>query len=185
VLCRTGIAVDLSTEHRVYGSGPSVASEIDRVQKAGGWIDDGRVCGILAVSRAFGDADYKGEGLHRMLNRGVQDGYWTEEFAAAAKFTADPVLSEPDVLEMAISPEEDDFLVVATDGLWDVIGSQEVCNLVRNDLRRGKHPEEISQRLTTVALRRHTADNVAVVVVDLLGQAAWRQPASPKLFGVF
>ena len=33
--------------------------EIDRITAAGGWINDGRVLGILAVSRAFGDMEFK------------------------------------------------------------------------------------------------------------------------------
>ena len=57
---------------RLYGSGETVSSESDRVQEAGGWIDDGRVCDILAVSRAFGDREFKGEGLPVMLRKGVE-----------------------------------------------------------------------------------------------------------------
>ena len=187
VLSRAGAAIDLSTEHRVYGRGPVVDSETARVLSAGGWVDDGRVCGILAVSRAFGDADFKGAGLPRMLSRGVEDGHFTAEVAANAQFTADPVTSEPDVLEMAVVPGEDELVIVASDGLWDVMSSGEVCTLARNDLRRGKTPTEVAQRLTTLALRRHTVDNVAVVVVDLAGAAAWAAAAPPKakLFGLF
>jgi len=186
VLCRSGNAIDLSTEHRVYGRGPAVASETARVNAAGGWIDDGRVCGIIAVSRAFGDADFKGAGLHRMLTKGVEDGLWDHAFASSKSFTADAVISEPDVLEMA-TQSGDEFLVVATDGLWDVISSQEVCTLVRNDLKKGRHPKDVAQRLATVALRRYTADNVAVVVVDLKGEGGWRGEGDKKskLFGIF
>lgn len=57
---------------RLYGSGATVSSESNRVQEAGGWIDDGRVCDILAVSRAFGDREFKGDGLSVMLRKGVE-----------------------------------------------------------------------------------------------------------------
>lgn len=57
---------------RLYGSGDTVSSESHRVQEAGGWIDDGRVCDILAVSRAFGDREFKGDGLPVMLRKGVE-----------------------------------------------------------------------------------------------------------------
>lgn len=50
--------------------------------QTGGWVDDGRVCGVLAVSRAFGDPEFKGkEGLQRLLVRGVSTGLWTQKFA--------------------------------------------------------------------------------------------------------
>ena len=64
--------MDLSTEHRVWGRGETVDAETARVQAAGGWVADGRVCDVLAVSRAFGDREFKGEGLHRMMARGVE-----------------------------------------------------------------------------------------------------------------
>lgn len=54
-----------------------MASEIERVQSAGGWIDDGRVCGVLAVSRAFGDWELKSDGLHFFLQDSIS-------FAAAS-----------------------------------------------------------------------------------------------------
>lgn len=165
--------MDLSTEHRVYGRGPVVESETERVEAAGGWIDDGRVCGILAVSRAFGDASFKGPGLKRMLKEGVADGHWDSNFAASVKFVADPVTSEPDVFEVGLEPGVDEFLVVGTDGLWDVLSSKEVVSLVRADFKRGRHPEEIAQRLAQVAIKRYTADNTAVVVVDLMGEEGW------------
>ena len=55
---------------RVFGKGPTVESETKRVTDAGGWVKDGRVCEVLAVSRAFGDWEFKGEGLPVMLERG-------------------------------------------------------------------------------------------------------------------
>ena len=69
--CR-GQAVDLTTEHRVTGSGPTVEAEVHRVEDVGGWIEDGRVCDVIAVSRAFGDREFKGGGSRTMLQRGVR-----------------------------------------------------------------------------------------------------------------
>lgn len=43
----------------MHGVKPYV-EEMDRVKRAGGWSVGGRVCGILAVSRAFGDYEFKG-----------------------------------------------------------------------------------------------------------------------------
>ncbi len=57
---------------RVTGQGKGVESEIERVQSVGAWVSDGRVCDILAVSRAFGDSEFKGEGLQDMLVSGIE-----------------------------------------------------------------------------------------------------------------
>lgn len=46
--------------------------ETERVESVGGWVGDGRVCDVLAVSRAFGDREFKGSGLKTMLEKGVE-----------------------------------------------------------------------------------------------------------------
>lgn len=170
VLCRAGGAIDLTTEHRVYGPSPAAAAEIARVTGAGGWIDDGRVCGVLAVSRAFGDAGLKRPGLTTTLKQGVVDGWWDRAFADAHRaFTADPVIPTPDVTEIATSPA-DEFVVIASDGLWDVLSSRDAVSLARRALRRGAGPAGAAEALAGAAAKRRTEDNVAVVVIDLQGE---------------
>ena len=44
-------------------------------------------------------------------------GAWDQKFADGIKFTGDPVVSTPDVTELALE-EDDEFLIVASDGLW-------------------------------------------------------------------
>lgn len=188
VMSRTTGPIDLSVEHRVYGSGDVVQNESKRVEESGGWVDDGRVCGILAVSRAFGDAHFKGKGLETMLKEGIKDGFWTVEFADSVRFVGDPVISVPDVLEMTVSQDTDEFVIVASDGLWDVVSSKEGCDFVKRDLMKGKSPEQAAARLAEIASKRRTSDNVAIVVIDLKGEAFWKAALSSKkgkLFGLF
>lgn len=189
VLSRHGQAVALSTEHRLYGSGETVSSESDRVQEAGGWIDDGRVCDILAVSRAFGDREFKGEGLPVMLRKGVETNQWTQEFADGVKFTKDPVVCTPDVTEIELK-EDDEFVIIASDGLWDVMASSHAVSIARQQFKRGKNAQEVADHIAHLAVRRHTYDNVAVAIVDLLGstEAGWKakkKKGSSGMFGMF
>lgn len=87
---------------------------------------------------------------------------------------------------------EDDYLILASDGLWDVVSNETACGLVRMSLRRkarnrskcpptpesevpGGGGREISDKacsdastlLTKLALARRSTDNVSVIVVDL------------------
>jgi protein phosphatase 1A len=95
-------------------------AERERIKKTGGWVSyDGRVCDVLAVSRAFGDAEFKGEGLNRLMADGVSAKYWTQEFADSTRFSSDPVIATPAVTYTSISESlGDSFIVMATDGLW-------------------------------------------------------------------
>lgn len=49
---------------RLVGKTKEVEAEVKRVQESGAWVEDGRICGVIAVSRAFGDWEWKGEGLN-------------------------------------------------------------------------------------------------------------------------
>ncbi|GLC42261.1 hypothetical protein PLESTF_001141700 [Pleodorina starrii] len=177
ILSRKGTAVTLAHYHRVYGSGPDVSSEIERIKSVGGWVDDGRVCGVLAVSRAFGDWEFKGRGLPRLLETGIERGYWDADFASQQTFSADPVVATPDVTETLLT-EDDEFLIVASDGLWDVLPPREAVAWARKEFRAKKDAAEVAASLAGLALKRYSTDNVAVVVVDLQGGEFWS--AKPK-----
>lgn len=57
---------------RVVGESRTAEAEIERVKSVGGWVSDGRVCDVLAVSRAFGDTQFKGNGLPSLLEFGIE-----------------------------------------------------------------------------------------------------------------
>ncbi|KAJ6803541.1 putative protein phosphatase 2C 30 [Iris pallida] len=149
VLCRRGLPVPLSSDHK-----PDRPDELNRIQEAGGRViywDGARVLGVLAMSRAIGDSYLKPY-----------------------------VTSEPEVTVTERS-EEDECLILASDGLWDVVTNETACQVVRMCLRGGssgtpssssssstdKACSDAAMLLTKLALARHSADNVTVVVVDL------------------
>ncbi|CAN0888721.1 Probable protein phosphatase 2C 49 [Linum grandiflorum] len=147
VLCRKGEAIDMSQDHR-----PIYPSERRRVEQLGGYIDDGYLNGVLSVSRALGDWDMK------KLPR--------------TSSPPSPLISEPEFRRLSLT-EEDEFLIIGCDGIWDVMSSQHAVSLVRRGLRRHDDPEQCARDLVMEALRRNTFDNLTVIVV------CFSEPSSP------
>ncbi|KAH8425236.1 type 2C protein phosphatase PTC1 [Aspergillus melleus] len=98
ILSRNGRALRLSYDHK-----GSDENEGKRIAHAGGLILNNRVNGVLAVTRALGDAYLK-----------------------------DLVTGHPYTTETVIQPDSDEFIILACDGLWDVCSDQEAVDLIRN-----------------------------------------------------
>ena len=88
-------------------------------------IKDGRLLG-LAVTRAFGDGRWK-------WSRDVQDQARKRFYGPALRegcLTPPYLTAEPVITTTAIRPENRDFVIMATDGLWDNLTSEQAVNLV-------------------------------------------------------
>ena len=46
-----------------------------------------------------------------------RDGQWDQKFADGVHFASDPVIVDPDVTELMLK-DEDEFVIIASDGLW-------------------------------------------------------------------
>ncbi|KAJ4964337.1 hypothetical protein NE237_024276 [Protea cynaroides] len=136
VLGKRGRAIELSKDHK-----PNCTTERLRIEKLGGVVYDGYLNGQLSVARALGDWHMKGP-----------------------KGSACPLSSEPELQETILT-EEDEFLIMGCDGLWDVMSSQCAVTIVRKELMLHNDPERCSRELVREALKRHTCDNLTVVVV--------------------
>ncbi|XP_023874840.1 probable protein phosphatase 2C 49 isoform X2 [Quercus suber] len=152
VLCRKGEAIDMSQDHR-----PIYPSEKRRVEELGGYInDDGYLNGVLSVSRALGDWDMK-------FPRG----------------SPSPLIAEPEFRQVVLS-EDDEFLIIGCDGIWDVMSSQQAVSLVRRGLRRHDDPEQCARDLVMEALRLNTFDNLTVIIVCLSSLDHCQEPSPPR-----
>lgn len=140
---------------------PDRPDELLRIEAAGGRViywDSPRVLGMLAMSRAIGD-----------------------------NYLKPYVISEPEVT-ITERTSSDECLILASDGLWDVITNETAGGVARMCLRAQRPPSlpgskeaitsganegsdkacsDATILLTKLALARHSTDNVSVVVVDL------------------
>lgn len=136
VLCRRGRAVVLSRDHK-----PDLFPERLRIEALGGFVEDGYLNGELSVARALGDWDLK-----------------------MPKGSPSPLSAEPEFHHVVLT-EEDEFMIIGCDGIWDVISSEWAVNMVRKELMQHNDPESCSRKLVVEALKQNSQDNLTVVVV--------------------
>lgn len=111
-------------------------NEIERIKHARGLVMKNRVNGVLAVSRSLGDAYMKD------LVIGVP-------FTTATDITSN-----------------DEFMILACDGVWDVISDADACKTVSEVLHESDNNAQLAaQRLCQLAIENCTTDNVTVMVV--------------------
>ncbi|KAL8519513.1 hypothetical protein ACS0TY_010445 [Phlomoides rotata] len=182
LLSRSGKAQVLTDSHRPYGSNKASLDEIRRILGAGGWIVNGRICGDISVSRAFGDIRFKTK-KNEMVKKGVREGRWTEKFASRVRLSGDLVTASPDVFQLILGPDAE-FIVLASDGLWDYVKGWDVVNFIRNELRQHGNVQMASEGLAQMALNQGSADNISIIVADL-GRTDWKNLAVQKENVVF
>ncbi|RZC91449.1 hypothetical protein C5167_027511 [Papaver somniferum] len=170
VLSRAGKTEIVTNPHRPYGSNKVSLQEIRRIREAGGWITDGRICGDISVSRAFGDTRFKTK-KNEMLEKGVEEGRWTKKFISRVQFKDDLVIASPDIYNVNLGSDAE-FLLLASDGLWDYMKSSDAVNFVRNQLREHGNVQLACEALAQLALDRSSQDNVSIVIADF-GKTDW------------
>ncbi|KAL3650568.1 Serine/threonine-protein phosphatase PP2A catalytic subunit [Castilleja foliolosa] len=171
VLSRDGKVEVLTDSHRPYGNNKASLQEIRRIREAGGWIVNGRICGDISVSRAFGDMRFKTK-KNEMVAKGVKEGRWSAKFASRLQLKGDLVTAYPDVFQVSIGSDAE-FIVLASDGLWDYINSSDTVKFIRNHLRQNGDVQMASEALAQMALNQNSQDNISIIIADL-GRTDWK-----------
>ncbi len=120
---------------------PELPGERARIEALGGRVvsyDVPRVQGLLSMSRSLGDAPLK------------------------------PFVTAEPRIEEGLLGTGNDIAVIACDGLWDVLTSQEAVAIARS----AAGPDEAARLLQAAALERGSTDNITVIVLDLKAYTA-------------
>lgn len=153
ILCRAGKAVDLSEDHK-----PELPGEERRIRKAGGHVAQIGPCHRidgwgLNLSRALGDFHYK-----------ARPDLPPEE---------QKVIAVPEIKTLDLT-DEDEFLVLGCDGVFELHTSQQVIDIVRNGFSAGLSIEKIVEELVDqscspnlMKTRGKGGDNCSAIVVKL------------------
>ncbi|KAL7167853.1 hypothetical protein ACSBR2_038322 [Camellia fascicularis] len=145
---------------------PNREDELARIEAEGGKViqwDGFRVSGVLAMSRSIGD-----------------------------RYLEPYVIPDPETMFVPRT-KEDECLILASDGLWDVMTNEEVCAVARKRIllwhkrygdtimsaERGKGVDPAAQDaadyLSRLALHKGSKDNISVIVVDLKAQRKFKK----------
>ncbi|CAM9172950.1 unnamed protein product [Phaeothamnion confervicola] len=144
VFCSGGRAVARTNDHKPYNEG-----EKSRIERAGGCVSMKRVDGDLAVSRALGDFQYKD---------------------AAMRPEDCKVTAWPDTLQKQRNGENDQLLVVACDGIWDVMDDHEALTCIMEILSEGESSVgRVCEELLDQCLFKGSRDNMSAIIVAFPG----------------
>lgn len=171
--------IAMSEDHK-----PGNSDESRRIAKCGGFVQFGRVCGILAVSRALGDFEFKFQPTSAMDAKG--DEKLSTDFPFGAMRDGGGVSSSTDTNTTSSShnrrfisnrdlmvsniadvrqlhlTDASSFLLLACDGLWDVLSNEEATEFVRDFLCYT--PDVCDPHILTGAKPRPSADVVRRVL---------------------
>ena len=146
MLSRNGTAEVLSELHQPRRN----AAELRRVEEAGGVVADGRVLHPATLTKR----------ISMPLSRTLGSPMYKE---------ADPrsgVLAEPFLASLEVGPD-DEFVVVASDGVFDAFPAQDVVDFVHRRMAAGMAPEAIASDVVGRALARGSRDNISAAVLFL------------------
>lgn len=156
MLCRRNEAIRLTKDHKPA----SHPQERARIESLGGKIS-------YESDRVISNPEASGHQSSLNMSRALGD--------YGHKYPRPLVSSEPAVVHLQLTPESE-FVVLGTDGLFDVCSAGDVCAIVRQQLSlvktKGKlHGDsvagEVARALVAEALRRGSADNVTAAVALL------------------
>jgi len=148
VCCTEGKPVLATQDHK-----PSNEPEKERIQNAGGSVMIQRVNGSLAVSRALGDFEYKN----------VEGKGPTEQL----------VSPEPEFYIKTRDEVLDEFLVLACDGVWDVMSNEDICNFITHRMKVQDNLEIICNEVIDTCLYKGSRDNMSIIIIAF--------PSAPKV----
>ncbi|KAI9995625.1 hypothetical protein PInf_012690 [Phytophthora infestans] len=149
VMCRGGRGVALTSDHK-----PDRPDEQQRIEKAGGFV--GKVAGIFRVYSAAGAglAVEREKSTYLAVSRAFGD--------RSLKTPTSLVSCEPEVKRVTVQ-DDDLFLVLACDGVWDVLSEQEAVDIALPHFHDAK---AVADAIVKAAYKKGSVDNLTATVIQ-------------------
>jgi protein phosphatase 2C len=160
---------------------PDRPDEMQRVEAAGGRVvnwNGYRVLGVLATSRSIGKKNRRPIiSFHSVFIYAIPYSASVAAIVPGDYYLKPYVSAEPEVTVVERT-ERDEFLILASDGLWDVVSNEAACKIARSCLSgraasrfpgsvAGRTAADAAALLAELAMSRGSRDNISVVVVEL------------------
>mmetsp|Transcript_60062 Transcript_60062/g.127217 ORF Transcript_60062/g.127217 Transcript_60062/m.127217 type:complete len:439 (-) Transcript_60062:149-1465(-) len=153
LICRNGRVIELSEDHK-----PELQREEERIRRAGGHVSQVGPCHRI-----------DGWGLN--LSRALGDFYYKARLDLPAE--AQKVVAVPEIRTLELT-DEDEFLILGCDGIFELHTSQEAVDVVRASLKAGHSVTRAAEELVDASCssnlmltRGKGGDNCSAVVVRL------------------
>ncbi|CCW63416.1 unnamed protein product [Phytomonas sp. EM1] len=141
VACINGVCNPLTEDHK-----PNNETERQRIEECGGRVENNRVDSCLAVSRAFGDRDYKTNSAGQLKQK---------------------VIALADVTHADVTYNSDDFVILCCDGVFEgEFTNEDVICFIKDQLRTTNDLCEVAARVCEEAIERGSRDNISCVIVQ-------------------
>mmetsp|Transcript_4732 Transcript_4732/g.7357 ORF Transcript_4732/g.7357 Transcript_4732/m.7357 type:complete len:305 (+) Transcript_4732:175-1089(+) len=145
ILSRKGHAVELSVDQK-----PWRPDEKARIERSGGWVDPkGMLLGYISMSRSFGDIAMKSFRSLQFPGVSLHD---------------DVFICVPEIRQVTLS-HEDEFIILASDGLWGRVTNEKAVKIARDSLKRYQDPKRAAEDLIEEGYREGSMDNTTVLVI--------------------
>jgi serine/threonine protein phosphatase PrpC len=157
---RDDFTIDVLTQdHRT-----DLTSELERIKNAGGSVGDGRVDGKLNVTRAIGDFAFKND--------------------PKLSVEEQKVIPIPDIIRRG-QINEDDFLLIGCDGLFEKLSSESVVHIIRRELKKNNFNDPCKALVTLFdeAVAAGSTDNITASLVMFKSITGYRKPFPEFVLG--
>jgi len=153
VLCTDGKVIKLTESHV-----PSNPKERERIETVGGKILSDRL-GNCRLGHPLWNPNFVNLGV----TRSIGDTYYkSEEFVGSIQ---SGLIAEPNIVKWELT-EKDEFLLIASDGFWDVISPDEAVHFVKKTIHM--ESDVICKLLMEVGKSRNSKDNVTILLIKFI-----------------
>ena len=167
ILCRNGSVIELSVDHK-----PTDDSERQRIEAAGGKVTIVEPPAAAAAARKLSGRPLPIQAYVELGDKGiaVSRAFGNVSFKQNTTVPADEqmIIVTP-TCQITERSADDQFVLLASDGLWNFVSSSAVCTFILDRLNspfpNERDCEDIAHKLTQFALNRKSNDNVTLVLI--------------------